>query len=129
MVHELEQDSIRPAEAVLYGILATGRQCIDVLDVIFLKQPACLAVNVKIILYPTFRTEIGFVCETIVLKSCENDLLQRRPAIGCVPLLPAIIQRRYPTTGLEKFCMNPCGNPTSLVRGSEIEKQREGSGK
>jgi len=91
VVHELEQDSIRPAEAVLYGILAPGRQCTDVLDVIFLKQPAGLAVNVQIILYPTFRTEIGFVCETIVLKACENDPLQRSPAVRCVPLLTAIV--------------------------------------
>src|SRR5690242_16635895 len=93
--------AVGPAEAVLHGIFAAAAGA-GLLDIVFLDHLAGAAVKGIDGLYPAAGDRPGEAVGAVAVEPGDGDPLQRRPAIGGIPLLAGAVERGAQPAGGEQ---------------------------
>src|SRR5213594_2120598 len=102
---ERERDSIGPPKTVLRRILAAAGLSARVDDVVLLHHAARRAVGALNQREPAARGFIGQVGAAVAPHSFDREPLERRPAVGRVPLLSGGDLRGHEATGTKEFLL------------------------
>ena len=120
------QDAIGPAEADLRRIfaaaalVAAGRS-----DIVFLDELRVTPVAGDVLVHPACGDFVRQSVEAVVAQADDRDPLQRRPAVGRVPLLAALDERRGKAAHVQQFSVLLLPRPPAPVPLSRSEEKAD----
>src|SRR6266581_3557812 len=121
-----ESDPIGPTETVLRGVFAStcSPTCGDHI-VLLHHSPSCVVGPIDEP-EPAACRLIGQVAPAIAAYPFDREPLERRPAVGAVPLLARREVRRDEAAGLQKVALEARGDASALIVSRNAEVERRG---
>jgi hypothetical protein len=123
-----QRHAVGPAKPVLRWVLSAAGAALQVDDVVLLHHSPRLAVRPLNQREPPAHRLIGEIVPAVVTHAFDRQPLERRPAVGGIPLLPGRDLRGDEAAGLQEFDLQSRGDANPLFRRSDLEVERSSGG-
>src|SRR6267378_686467 len=122
---ESERYSVRPPETILRRVFSPSCLSLEMYDVVFLHHSSGRTVGAVQEIEPTARSLIGQIVPPVAPYPFDGQPLERRPAVGAVPLLPRREVRGDEAAGHQEVTLQSRRDALALIvaRNSEVERR------